>query len=61
VGLSIGKYFTPKGQCLEGVGLVPDVPVAVDEETAYAIYAGTLDPMEDPQILAAIEALKQSD
>ena len=58
VGLSIGKYFTPKGQCLEGVGLTPDVPVAVDEETAYAIYAGTLDPMEDPQILAAIEALK---
>jgi carboxyl-terminal processing protease len=58
VGLSIGKYFTPKGQCLEGVGLTPDVPVAVDEETAYAIYAGTLDPMEDPQILAAVEALK---
>ena len=58
VGLSIGKYFTPKGQCLEGVGLTPDVPVAVDEETAYAIYAGTLNPMEDPQILAAIKALK---
>ncbi len=58
VGLSIGKYFTPKGQCLEGVGLEPDVPVAVDQETAAAIYAGTLDPMEDPQILAAIEALK---
>ena len=58
VGLSIGKYFTPKGQCLEGVGLVPDVEVPVDEETAYAIYIGSLDPMEDPQILAAIEALK---
>ncbi len=57
VGLSIGKYFTPKGECLEGVGLVPDVPVQVDEETAYAIYVGTLDPMEDPQILAAISAM----
>ena len=58
VGLSIGKYFTPKGQCLEGVGIEPDIPVEVDPETAAGIYAGTLDPMEDPQILAAIEALK---
>lgn len=58
VGLSIGKYFTPKGQCLEGVGIVPDVVVEVDQETAAGIYAGTLAPMEDPQILAAIEALK---
>lgn len=58
VGLSIGKYFTPKGLCLEGVGIEPDIPVAVDQETAAAIYAGTLDPMADPQILAAIEALK---
>ena len=43
VGLSIGKYFTPKGQCLEGVGIVPDVTVEVDDETAYAIYVGSLD------------------
>ncbi len=59
VGLSVGKYFTPKGVCLEGVGIEPDVPVEVDDETAAAIYAGTLDPMQDPQILAAIAALKQ--
>lgn len=58
VGLSIGKYFTPKGACLEGVGLEPDISVVVDQETAAAIYAGTLAPMADPQILAAIEALK---
>lgn len=58
VGLSIGKYFTPKGLCLEGVGITPDIVVEVDAATAAEIYAGTLDPMEDPQILAAIEALK---
>ena len=58
VGLSIGKYFTPKGICLEGKGITPDIPLAVDETTAAAIYAGTLDPMEDPQIQAAIEALR---
>ena len=58
VGVSIGKYFTPKGKSLaEEGGIVPDVEVAVDEETFAKIYAGTLDPMEDPQILAAISAM----
>ena len=58
VGVSIGKYFTPSGVSLEGVGITPDVPVDVTADVFNAIYAGTLDPMEDPQILAAIEALK---
>lgn len=58
VGLSIGKYYTPKGNSLADVGVTPDVVVPVTEEIASQIYAGTLDPMEDPQILAAIEALK---
>ena len=57
VALSIGKYYTPQGNSLEKVGITPDVVVPVDEETAAAIYAGTLDPMEDPQILKAIELL----
>ena len=58
VNLSTGRYTTPKGVCLAGVGLTPDVTVEVDEETAMAIYGGTLAPMEDPQILAAVEQLK---
>lgn len=58
VGLSVGKYFTPNGVSLadEG-GLVPDVTVEVDGETYDAIYAGTLDPAEDPQIQAALDRL----
>ena len=58
IALYIGKYYTHNGVSLEGVGLVPDVLKAVDGKTAAAIRAGTLNPMEDPQILAAIEALK---
>lgn len=58
VAISTGKYFTPNGISLEGVGLTPEVYVEVDAATSGAIYAGTLDPMEDPQILAAIAALK---
>lgn len=59
VGLSTGRYTTPNGVDLEGVGLTPDIAVEVDEETYYAIYAQTVDPMEDPQLLAAIEALQK--
>ena len=58
VGLSIGKYTTPNGISLADVGITPEVYVEVDEETAFQIYAGTLDPEEDPQIQAAVEALK---
>jgi len=59
VGLSIGKYSTPQGKHLEGVGIMPDVVVPVDDKTAAAIYAGTLDPEEDPQIQSAIKALTE--
>lgn len=58
VSLSIGKYFTPKGENLAGVGITPDKLVPVDEETASAIYYGTLKPEEDPQIQAALKELK---
>lgn len=57
VALSIGKYFTPQGKSLEGVGITPEFVIPVDEKTAAGIYAGTIKPMEDPQILKAIEAL----
>ena len=58
VALSIGKYFTPKGVSLAETGVTPDVVVMVQEEEAEAIYYGTLTPEEDPQIQAAIKALK---
>lgn len=60
VGVSTGRYTTPNGVDLEGVGLTPDIIVEVDEETYARIYAQTLDPMADPQIIAAINALKST-
>ena len=57
VGLSIGKYYTPQGKHLEGVGIMPDVVVPVDVETAAAILAGSLEPEKDPQLQGAIRAL----
>ena len=55
VNISIGKYFTPKGVSLAGVGITPDIELNVDDEMYWNIYAGTLDPAGDPQIQAAIE------
>lgn len=58
VNLSVGKYFTPKGVSLaEAGGLEPQIEVEVDEETAAKIYAGSMEPEEDPQIQAAVQAL----
>ena len=60
VGLSMGKYFTPKGVSLAEVGgLKPEIEVKVDDTTAAKIYAGQIGPEEDPQIMAAGEALQK--
>ena len=58
VALSSGKYFTPKGISLAETGVTPDVVVIPEEKEAEGIYYGTLQPQEDPQIQAAIRALK---
>lgn len=59
VALSVGKYFTPKGRCLEETGgLTPEVAVELDEETTAKIYSQLLEPAEDAQLQAAIAALQ---
>ena len=52
VGLSIGKYFTPKGNSLAEVGITPDILVSLEPGQIG------LEPMQDPQILAAVHALQ---
>ena len=58
VALSIGKYFTPKGISLEGVGITPDVEITVDDVTFSDISYNKLEPADDPQIQVALAALK---
>ncbi len=55
--ISIGKYRTPNGINLTDIGLTPDIPVEVDDETFARIYYGELSPEEDPQICAALDVL----
>ena len=61
LAMIIGKgYYYRINKKIEK-GELEEIPpvVEVDEETYYNIYAGILDPMEDPQIIAAIDALQQ--
>lgn len=51
VGLSIGKYYTPEGKSLAEVGVTPDIPVLLESGQTG------LEPMQDQQVLAAMEAL----
>ena len=57
--MSIGKYCTPNGVSLTDVGLTPDILVEVDDETYMQIYYDTLEPKDDPQLAAAMDAMKK--
>lgn len=61
VGLSVGRYTTPNGVSLANVGITPDVAVEVDEELFWQIYYGNVEWNEDPQILAAMDVLKNAE
>ncbi len=58
VGLSVGKYFTPKGVSLAGVGITPDIEIEVEDELFWQIYYGNVEPQQDPQVQGAWDALK---
>lgn len=57
IALSSGRYCTPKGVSLAGVGITPDIEVALDDDTYYALYRGSLAFEDDPQLQAALSAL----
>ncbi len=61
VNISTGKYFTPKGVSLaETGGLIPDISVEVDENTAALIYGQLIEPINDPQLQAAVAQLQKT-
>lgn len=62
VGLSVGKYTTPKGVSLAEVGgLTPQILVEVDEQMAAMIYAEAVELADDPQLQAAVAALQKAE
>lgn len=57
VAISTGHYQTPNGVTLAGVGITPDIPVRVDDETYANLYYEKVSKADDAQLQAAIAAL----
>lgn len=47
IKLTVAKYYTPSGTSIDGIGIQPDVEIAMPEN-----------PVEDVQLLKAIEVMK---
>lgn len=52
--LTIARYFTPSGRCIDGVGILPDVEVKLNEDENPLL----LPKEKDTQLKEAIEILK---
>ncbi len=58
VVLTVGEYFTPSGKNIHGVGIEPDVPVAMSKELKANL--SNLSVNEDVQLLEAINQVKKA-
>lgn len=57
VNISTGKYFTPNGVSLAGVGITPDKVVEISDDDYLAIYLGSMEKEKDVQLQTAISVL----
>lgn len=54
--ITIQKYYTPKGVCIQGEGITPDYVVELPEELQYML---TIPEDKDAQLEKAVEVVKQ--
>ncbi len=57
MSMTISKYYTPKGDCIHGVGIEPDYVVATPEKYKD-YYVDSIPEGEDTQLNKAIEIIK---
>ena len=55
--LTTARYYTPKGECIDKLGIKPDIEAELPEELAPEISELTV--AEDPQLKAALESVYQ--
>ncbi len=56
VKLTISRYFTPSGVCINGIGIEPDYEVVLDQESTANLFR-SFDRSFDTQLKKAIENL----
>ena len=54
VKITVAQYFTPRGVCIHGTGVVPDIEVELNEELLQKVV---IEHDEDNQLQAAIKHL----
>ncbi len=54
VKLTIAKYYTPSGVCINGIGIEPDHEVVLDEESTINLFRN-FDRRYDTQLAKAVE------
>ena len=57
VNVSTGKYYTPDGDSLAGVGITPDRIIEISDEEYVDVYLGAMAHEDDVQLQAAIDAV----
>lgn len=57
ISLTVAKYYSPNGVCIQDIGIEPDIEVDMPEEYA-GMYASMVEHDKDPQLQKAIEVLK---
>lgn len=53
--LTDSRYYTPKGECIDKKGIIPDVEIDLPDELKTQL--STLDPSADDQLRTALETL----
>jgi len=54
--LTNSRYFTPNGDCIDGIGIEPDIKVTLAEELMGNL--SLLEPEEDAQLTKALEVIR---
>ena len=61
IHISTGKYFTPNGVSLVGVGITPDRVLELSDEQYADLYYGRLAHEDDLQLQEAVQAVKSAE
>ena len=61
VKITSARYYTPSGECIHGVGIVPHVEVELDEDAVTLYGINNLPHDQDAQLQKAIEMINNGE
>lgn len=59
VKLTVSRYYTPKGRCIHGIGITPDVLVELDEELKTQVVVSLEEDNQLQEAIKQVKAMKQ--